>query len=232
MSDFAHVEDLEASWQAMLKEEFDKDYMSALRLFLRAEKAAGQQVYPPTEDVFAALNTTAFTDTRVVVIGQDPYHGEGQAHGLCFSVRGQTKVPPSLRNIYKELAADIGCDVPSHGSLTAWAKQGVLLLNSVLTVRAGEAGSHQKRGWEQFTDKIIEVLNRDKNNLVFLLWGNYAQEKGRAIDTNRHLVLTSVHPSPLAANRGFFGNHHFSKTNDYLKMHKLPLINWQLPLSA
>ncbi|MFK7863956.1 MAG: uracil-DNA glycosylase [Pseudohongiellaceae bacterium] len=223
---------LEPSWHAVLGDEFEKDYMVALSEFLRLERARGETLYPPSNEIFAALNTTPLSATRVVILGQDPYHGEGQAHGLCFSVKSGIKIPPSLRNIYKELAADMGCPTPSHGTLNAWAKQGVLLLNSVLTVRSGEASSHKDSGWEHFTDKIVEILNKEKTNLVFLLWGNYAQKKGNSIDRKKHLVLTAAHPSPLSASRGFFGNHHFSTTNAYLEKHKLKPIDWQLPIFA
>lgn len=223
---------MEPSWKAALGEEFAKEYMLSLRAFLLAEKRAGYEVLPPSEEIFAALNATPLAKTRIVILGQDPYHGLGQAHGLCFSVRSGVRVPPSLRNIYKELVGDLNFTVPDHGNLMSWAEQGVLLLNSVLTVRAGEAASHQKQGWEQFTDKVIDILNNEKQHLVFLLWGSYAQKKGAKIDSDKHLVLSSVHPSPLAASRGFFGNHHFSKANTYLQKNNLSPINWQLPLTA
>lgn len=219
---------LEDTWKQVLEEEFAKDYMVSLRQFLLSEKTAGHIVYPPGEEVFAALNTTPFSQAKVVILGQDPYHGEGQAHGLCFSVRPGTDIPPSLRNIYKELHSDTGFTHPGHGYLLEWAKQGVLLLNSVLTVQASKAASHQGKGWERFTDRIVELLNQEKQNLVFLLWGSYAQKKGAMIDRNRHLVLSSPHPSPLSASRGFFGNQHFSKTNNYLQQHGSEPIAWQL----
>lgn len=217
---------LHESWKKYLLAEFSQPYMLALRQFLLAEKLAGKQVYPAGENIFAALNATPFDTVKVVIIGQDPYHGPGQAHGLCFSVQPGVDIPPSLRNIYKEIALDIGSPVSGDGCLSVWAEQGVLLLNSVLTVRAGHAASHQGKGWELFTDKIISLLNEKKENLVFLLWGSYAQRKGAIIDRNKHLVLESVHPSPLSASRGFFGNHHFSRTNTYLSEHGSSAINW------
>ena len=221
--------ELEASWLSLLRDEFDKHYMRQLRVFLREEKQNGRQVFPPGSDMFNALNSTPFDDVKVVILGQDPYHGEGQAHGLCFSVKPGVPVPPSLRNIYRELETDVGFDPPGHGFLQAWAQQGVLLLNSVLTVRANQAGSHQGKGWERFTDRIMALLSQNKEALVFLLWGSYAQKKGAMVDRNRHLVLQSVHPSPLSASRGFFGNGHFSQANNYLQSHGKPTVNWQLP---
>ena len=221
--------ELEASWLSLLRDEFDKHYMHQLRVFLREEKQNGRQVFPPGSDMFNALNSTPFDDVKVVILGQDPYHGEGQAHGLCFSVKPGVPVPPSLRNIYRELETDVGFDPPGHGFLQAWAQQGVLLLNSVLTVRANQAGSHQGKGWESFTDRIVALLSQNKEALVFLLWGSYAQKKGAMVDRNRHLVLQSVHPSPLSASRGFFGNGHFSQANNYLQSHGKPTVNWQLP---
>ncbi len=221
--------ELEASWLKLLREEFDSDYMRQLRVFLREEKQSGRQVYPSGSDMFNALNSTPFDDVKIVILGQDPYHGEGQAHGLCFSVKPGVPVPPSLRNIYRELETDMGFDPPGHGFLQAWAQQGVLLLNSVLTVRANQAGSHQGKGWERFTDRIVALLSQHKEALVFLLWGSYAQKKGAIVDRNRHLVLQSVHPSPLSAGRGFFGNRHFSQANTYLQSHGKPAVNWQLP---
>lgn len=203
--------------------------MASLRVFLREQKAQGKRIYPPGPEIFAALNATPFDRVKVVILGQDPYHGPGQAHGLCFSVRRGVRVPPSLRNIYKELSADVGCVAPSHGCLDAWAEQGVLLLNSVLTVEASLAGSHQGKGWERFTDSVISRLNEGATSIVFILWGSYAQKKGAMIDRQRHLVLESPHPSPLSASRGFFGNHHFSRSNDYLQANNRTAINWQLP---
>ncbi|HBX35792.1 MAG TPA: uracil-DNA glycosylase [Pseudohongiella sp.] len=219
---------LEPSWKAELADEFGKPYMQSLRQFLLQEKQQGQQIFPPGNQIFNALNTTPFEKVRVVILGQDPYHGPGQAHGLCFSVQQGVAVPPSLQNIYKELHADLGLPVPSHGNLMQWAQQGVLLLNAVLTVRAGQANSHQGKGWEGFTDRIVELLNERREHLVFMLWGSYAQRKGAMIDRKRHLVLTSPHPSPLSAHRGFLGNRHFSKANQYLQQQQLASIDWQI----
>ena len=220
---------LEPSWRNALGNEFDAEYMQLLRQFLLAEKLAGKRIYPPGNEIFNALNATPFNDTKVVILGQDPYHGDGQAHGLCFSVKSGVRVPPSLQNIYKELQADTGFEPPQHGCLVHWAGQGVLLLNAVLTVEAGRAASHQGRGWEKFTDRVIEILDREKDGLVFILWGSYAQKKGSMIDRGKHLVLESPHPSPLSASRGFFGNHHFSRTNEYLLSRGKQPIQWQLP---
>ncbi|MEL0027535.1 MAG: uracil-DNA glycosylase [Perlucidibaca sp.] len=221
---------LDPDWLAALNEEFAQPYMQSLRDFLREEKQAGLTVYPPGGEIFAALNATPLPRVRVVILGQDPYHGPGQAHGLCFSVRKGQRPPPSLQNIFTELRRDIGLPTPSHGELTAWAGQGVLLLNSVLTVRAGEAASHQGRGWERFTDRVISVLNEQREGLVFLLWGGYAQRKGRIIDSRRHHVLTAAHPSPLAANRGgWFGCRHFSQANAWLASRGEAPIDWSLP---
>lgn len=220
---------LEDSWKRELAPEFSAEYMSELRKFLLQQKMAGKRVFPPGEEIFSALNYTSLEKTRVVILGQDPYHGPGQAHGLCFSVKPGVAIPPSLLNIYKELQADLGIRPPSHGCLSSWAKQGVLLLNAVLTVEAHKAASHQGKGWERFTDSIINVLNTQKQGLVFLLWGSYAQKKGAMIDRQKHLVLQSPHPSPLSASRGFFGNKHFSKTNAYLEEQGFKAIDWQLP---
>ena len=219
---------LDDSWKQYLLPEFELDYMRELRGFLRAEKAAGKTIFPEGKNIFNALNATAFDKVKVVILGQDPYHGPGQAHGLCFSVQDGIAIPPSLRNIYKELAQDIGITPATSGNLQAWAEQGVLLLNAVLTVESGLAASHQKKGWERFTDSIVSLLNDKRDNLVFLLWGSYAQRKGEMIDRSRHLVLESVHPSPLSASRGFFGNHHFSKTNAYLIEHHKTPIDWRV----
>ena len=219
---------LDSSWRERLKSDFTSDYMVELREFLREQKALGKTIYPAGDEIFAALKATAFEAVRVVILGQDPYHGPGQAHGLCFSVRKGVRVPPSLQNIYKELVADVGFVPPDHGCLSEWAEQGVLLLNSVLTVEAGLAASHQGRGWETFTDSIVNHLNVDATGIVFILWGSYAQKKGAMIDRDRHLVLESVHPSPLSASRGFFGNHHFSKSNEYLLAQNKAAIDWQL----
>lgn len=218
---------LPTCWQAHLSVEFDQPYMQQLQLFLEAEREAGEQIYPPNQLRFAAFQATLFADVRVVIIGQDPYHGDGQAQGLSFSVpEGQT-LPPSLRNIFREISSDLNVSAPDSGDLSRWAEQGVLLLNSVLTVRAGEAASHQKQGWEKFTDAAISALNDQREGIVFLLWGAYAQRKGRLIDRQRHHVLTAAHPSPLAANRGgWFGCRHFSQTNTFLRAHKSSAIHW------
>ncbi len=220
---------LEASWLQRLEDQFALPYMQQLKAFLRAEKSAGKLIYPPSSQWFNALDSTPFDKVRVVILGQDPYHGPNQAHGLCFSVAKGVDIPPSLRNIYKELESDLGIMPAGHGNLQSWADQGVLLLNATLSVQAGAAGSHQNRGWEQFTDRIVELLNRDRKNLVFILWGSYAQKKGAAIDSSRHLVIKSPHPSPLSAHRGFFGSRPFSQTNAYLKKNGLSPIDWQIP---
>lgn len=219
---------LAESWQPLLSEEFSKPYMRDLEDFLRAEKAAGKTIYPAEENIFHALEATPVDDVKVVIIGQDPYHGPGQAHGLSFSVQPGVDVPPSLRNMYKELEQDLGVKHPGHGYLEGWAKQGVLLLNAVLTVEASKAGAHQNKGWEKFTDRIIDELNRHHEGLVFILWGGYAQKKGAGIDKVRHLMLEGPHPSPLSAYRGFFGCGHFSKANAYLETQGKTPINWQL----
>ena len=216
------------SWLDKLEPEFNQPYMKALFEFLDHERAQAKTIYPAEENVFSALALTALQSVRVVILGQDPYHGCGQAHGLSFSVPPGEKVPPSLKNIYKELNDDVGFTIPTHGNLTSWANQGVLLLNSVLTVREGEAGSHQGKGWEQFTDKIIQVVNELSHNVVFLLWGAYAQKKAAEVDGRRHLVLHSAHPSPLSAYRGFLGCAHFSQTNRYLEDAGLTPIDWQV----
>ena len=224
---------LPACWQAQLGEQFQLPYMQQLRAFLVAERAAGQRVYPPSQHCFAAFHATAFADVRVVILGQDPYHGDGQAQGLSFSVPAGLALPPSLRNIFREISSDLGVPAARHGDLSAWAAQGVLLLNSVLTVRAGEAASHQKQGWEQFTDAVISALNEQRHGIVFLLWGGYAQRKGRLIDRQRHHVLTAAHPSPLAANRGgWFGCRHFSQTNAILQAQQTPAISWATNLES
>ena len=223
---------LHASWQAVIGDEFNKPYMQALRAFLSQEKAAGKMIYPPSPLIFNAFNHTPFDAVRVVIIGQDPYHGDGQAHGLSFSVPQGVALPPSLQNIFKEISADLnikmGTKINQSGDLTPWADQGVLLLNATLTVEQAKAGSHQNKGWEQFTDAAIAALNAQRENLVFVLWGSYAQKKGAFIDEKKHLVLKSVHPSPLSAHRGFFGNHQFSSINQYLTQHGQPAIDWQL----
>jgi len=218
---------LEKGWSKHLKGEFDKPYMIELREFLGKEYSKGKVIYPEKDNIFAALNLTPLGKVKVVIIGQDPYHGEGQAHGLCFSVRTGVRVPPSLLNIYKELNRDLGLNIPTHGSLVDWAKQGVLLLNATLTVEKGKAGSHQGIGWETFTDKVVDILNKEKENLIFVLWGSYAQKKGESIDGKKHLVLKSTHPSPFSAYRGFLGCGHFSKINKKLKDLGSSEINWQ-----
>jgi uracil-DNA glycosylase len=219
---------LEASWKQLLQAQFELPYMHELSNFLRQQKQAGKQIFPAGGDIFNALNSTPVDKVKLVILGQDPYHGDGQAHGLCFSVRPGTPIPPSLKNIYKELRNDLGI-IPAHsGCLQSWAAQGVLLLNAVLTVEAGQAGSHQGRGWELFTDSVVTLLNARREHLVFLLWGSYAQRKGAMIDRERHLVLESPHPSPLSASRGFFGNQHFSRANAYLLQHGMTAIDWQV----
>ncbi|WP_100405791.1 uracil-DNA glycosylase [Bacillus solitudinis] len=214
-------------WNDYLKEEFEKPYYQDLHHFLKQEYATAT-VYPPMDQIFNALQYTSYQQTKVVIIGQDPYHGPGQAHGLSFSVKPGVRVPPSLKNIFKELKNDIGCEIPSHGSLVPWAKQGVLMLNTVLTVRAGEAASHKGKGWEQFTDKVIEVLNERKQPVIFLLWGRHAQAKVDLI-TGNHYLLKAPHPSPFSANRGFFGSGPFSRVNRILKENGEFPINWELP---
>ncbi|MEI8203950.1 MAG: uracil-DNA glycosylase [Bacteroidota bacterium] len=218
---------IENSWKIELQTEFSSSYFQALKEFLVSEKKT-QQIFPPGSQIFNAFNFTPFDDVKVVLLGQDPYHGPGQAHGLCFSVPDGIAKPPSLINIFKEIQSDLNLPIPSSGNLTQWAKQGVLLLNATLTVRANQAGSHQRKGWENFSDAAIKKLSDKKEHLVFLLWGNYAIEKEKIIDTSKHLVLKAVHPSPLSAMRGFFGCKHFSKTNEYLKKHGLDEINWSL----
>ena len=220
---------LEPGWKQHLAGEFEQDYMARLRAFLAAEKQAGKTVFPPGPDIFNAFNLTPFDKVKVVILGQDPYHGPDQAHGLCFSVQRGVKTPPSLVNIYKEIHRDLGIEIPPHGNLTHWAEQGVLLLNAVLTVEAGQAASHQKKGWEQFTDQAIEHLNREREGLVFLLWGSHAQKKGKLIDRNKHCVLTAPHPSPLSAHRGFLGCGHFSRANQYLLQQGKTAIDWSVP---
>ncbi|OTG86092.1 uracil-DNA glycosylase [Acinetobacter sp. ANC 4558] len=220
---------LDASWKYGLSDFLLSQQMDELKAFLVQEKQADKVVYPPNSLIFNAFNITPLSQVKVVIIGQDPYHGPNQAHGLSFSVQRGVAVPPSLRNIFHELQSDLGISVSKHGDLTTWAEQGVLLLNSVLTVEAGQPTSHQKRGWEDFTNCVIDVLNEQRENIVFILWGAYAQRKGQRIDLNKHLVLKAAHPSPLAANRGgFFGCKVFSKTNNYLKQHGIEPINWQL----
>jgi len=220
---------LHESWKAPLLPEFQSDYMQALRAFLVAEKAKGKRIFPKGNEWFRALDLTPLDAVRVVILGQDPYHGEGQAHGLCFSVRPGVRPPPSLGNIYKELKSDLGLDPPRHGFLEHWAQQGALLLNSVLTVEMAQAASHQGKGWERFTDAIIRLVNDRPDPVVFLLWGAYAQKKAAFVDASRHLVLKAAHPSPLSAHNGFLGCRHFSQTNAFLASKGLPPIDWALP---
>lgn len=216
---------IEESWKEVLKDEFEKPYFKILTDFVRKEYQT-QTVYPPAKLIFNAFDLCPFDKVKVVIIGQDPYHGPGQAHGLCFSVNDGIDVPPSLVNIYKEIKEDLGIEPPASGNLERWAKQGVLLLNATLTVRARTAGSHQNKGWEEFTDRAIKELSEKRKDVVFMLWGSYAQKKGAIIDTKKHCVLTSVHPSPLSAYRGFLGCKHFSKANEYLKSKGLTEICW------
>lgn len=217
---------IDPSWLSYIGAEFDRPYMAHLKTFLESERANGNAVYPREDHVFNALNHTKFDDVRVVILGQDPYHGEGQAHGLSFSVPDGVKIPPSLRNMYKELERDFGVTPPTHGNLTRWAEQGVLLLNATLTVQADKAGSHQNKGWEDFTDAVIRAVNDGRDHVAFLLWGAYAQKKGAFIDRTRHLVLTAPHPSPLSAHRGFIGCGHFRAANDYLAEQGRAVVQW------
>ena len=219
---------LHPSWLAVIGDELEKPYMQALRHFLKEEKSAGKVIFPPSPLIFNAFNHTPFEQVRVVIIGQDPYHGDSQAHGLSFSVPKGVALPPSLLNIYKEIAADLNINMSRNGDLTPWAEQGVLLLNATLTVEQAKAGAHQGKGWEAFTDAAIAALNGHRNGLIFVLWGSYAQKKGAFIDESKHLVLKSVHPSPLSAHRGFFGNRQFSSINQYLIQQGQAPINWQL----
>lgn len=219
---------LDPSWMNQIGDQLDQPYMQELRAFLKNEKAAGKVIYPPGPMIFNAFNHTPFEQVKVIIIGQDPYHGDGQAQGLSFSVPNGMRLPPSLLNIFKEIEQDLGIRMSGNGDLTPWAQQGVLLLNATLTVEQAKAGSHQNRGWEQFTDAAIEALNAHRSGLVFVLWGSYAQKKGRIIDTSRHLVLKSPHPSPLSAHRGFFGQHQFSSINQYLIQAGQTPIEWSL----
>jgi len=219
-------------WSEHLGDEFRQPYMQALADFLANEEEAGKTLFPARHHCFNALNSTPLSKVSVVILGQDPYHGPGQAHGLCFSVRPDVPPPPSLVNIFKELRTDLGIEPPDHGCLQPWAEGGVLLLNSVLTVTQGDAGAHQGKGWETFTDKVIETVNRERSGVVFLLWGGYARKKGRHIDRSRHLVLEGPHPSPLSAYRGFFGCRHFSQANQWLQQKGQPSIDWTLPSKA
>ena len=216
---------LEESWKEILVEEFEKPYFHQLTEFVRSEYLHNK-IYPPAKEIFNAFEKCPFGETKVVIIGQDPYHGEGQAHGLCFSVREGVRTPPSLVNIFKELNADLELPMPSNGNLERWASQGVLLLNATLTVKAASPGSHQNKGWEDFTDAVINLLNSESQKLVFILWGAYAQRKGEIIDRSKHMVIESAHPSPFAAYRGFFGSRPFSKTNEYFELVGKSKINW------
>jgi uracil-DNA glycosylase len=219
---------IEESWKAVLKDEFSKPYFQQIPLHLKTERAQGKTIYPPGSLIFNAFNTTPFSAIKAVILGQDPYHGYGQAHGLCFSVPYGVAPPPSLLNIFKELKEDIGLEIPQHGNLTYWAEQGVFLLNASLTVRAGEPMSHSKIGWAQFTDTVIKKISEQKEHVVFLLWGKFAQEKRLLIDETKHCVLRAVHPSPLSAHAGFFGCKHFSKTNEYLMSKGIDPVDWKL----
>jgi len=218
---------IENSWKQILYNELNAKYFLNLKEFLRTEKML-HTIYPPGQLIFNAFNSTPFDKVKIVILGQDPYHGQGQAHGLCFSVPEGITPPPSLKNIFKELNSDLGINIPNHGNLIKWAEQGVLLLNATLTVRANLAGSHQKKGWETFTDACISLISSQKSNVVFLLWGNYAKAKKPLIDESKHLILEAAHPSPLSAYNGFYGCKHFSKTNQFLKNKNIPEINWQI----
>lgn len=219
---------IEPGWKEVLKEEFSKTYFKNIVLHLKTEKSQGKTIYPPGSYIFNAFNTTVFDNVKVVILGQDPYHGAGQAHGLCFSVQNGVAPPPSLINIFKELQEDIGLQIPNHGNLIHWAQQGVFLLNASLTVRAGEPMSHAKIGWAEFTDTVIRKISQQKKHVVFILWGKFAQEKRVLIDETKHLILKSAHPSPLSAYAGFFGCRHFSKANEYLMKHGIDAVDWQL----
>lgn len=223
---------LEESWKTALAGEFSSPYMAGLKTFLKSEIGAGKSVFPRGPEYFAALDLTPLDKVKVVILGQDPYHGDGQAHGLCFSVRPGVRIPPSLKNVYKELETDLGMPQPNHGHLESWARQGVLLLNSVLTVERGLAASHRDRGWEHFTDAVIGHVNALEHPVVFLLWGSHAQKKAGFVDASRHLVLKAPHPSPLSAHTGFFGCRHFSKANAFLEKHGMEPIDWRLPESV
>lgn len=229
MSDGDRDIKLDPSWKARIGDWFGREDMQSLSRFLRERKAAGARIFPPGSQIFSAFDATPFEQVKVVVLGQDPYHGYGQAHGLCFSVQPGVPVPPSLDNIFKEIQRDLGIARPDHGCLLPWARRGVLLLNAVLTVEEGRAGAHQGKGWEGFTDHVVDVLNREREGLVFLLWGSYAQAKGKVIDPRRHRVLKAPHPSPLSAHRGFIGCGHFSAANEYLARQGQAPIDWTLP---
>lgn len=222
---------LTGTWLQLLSDEFEQAYFKSLCTFVAAEEQAGKTIYPPSSEIFNALNYTSFESVKVVIIGQDPYHGSNQAHGFSFSVQAGINLPPSLKNIYKELNADVCMAIPEHGCLTSWADQGVLLLNAVLTVEQANAGAHQGKGWEIFTDRIVQLLNEQRQGIVFLLWGSYAQKKGKLIDRAKHCVIAAPHPSPLSAYRGFFGSQVFSKTNTYLVATGQKAINWDSVLS-
>jgi len=219
---------IEDGWKQVLQDEFTKPYFASIKTFLKQEKAAGKVIYPPGQLIFNAFNLTPFDKVKVVILGQDPYHGPGQAHGLCFSVQKGVKPPPSLVNIYKEMRTDLGLEPPTHGCLQHWAEQGVFLLNAMLTVEKDLPASHQKIGWQNFTDAAIKALSNNRINLVFILWGAYAQQKIELIDQTKHLIIKSPHPSPFSADKGFFGSKPFSKTNNWLEQHHLEKINWQL----
>lgn len=220
---------LEESWLSKLQQQFDLPYMHKLKEFLLTRRRPHAVIYPPGRLIFNAFNSTPFEKVRVVILGQDPYHGPGQAHGLCFSVLPGVRTPPSLANIYREIQSDVGIARPDHGNLQSWADQGVLLLNAVLTVESGQAGSHQGKGWETFTDSVVQALTDGREGLVFMLWGSYAQKKGAVIDRRKHLVLKAPHPSPLSAHRGFLGCRHFSLANEYLAQHQQEPIDWSVP---
>lgn len=219
---------IEESWLRVLNDQFNDPYFSELKRFV-VEERSKFQVYPPAKQIFRAFDLTPLDKVKVVILGQDPYHGPGQAHGLSFSVERGIQIPPSLRNIYKELNADLGISIPANGDLSVWAEQGVLLLNATLTVRYKSPASHQKKGWERFTDAAIEAVSRNRENVVFLLWGSYARAKRKLIDTNKHLILESTHPSPLSAHAGFLGSRHFSKANAYLETHHITPVDWSIP---
>jgi len=221
---------LHESWLQRLNAQFEAEYMQELRSYLQTRKEHQAIIYPPGAQIFNALNSTPFDKVRVVILGQDPYHGPGQAHGLCFSVQPGVRVPPSLANIYREIEADLGIPIPGHGCLQSWASQGVLLLNSVLTVERGQAASHQGKGWETFTDSVVQLLSDKRQGLVFMLWGTYAMKKGEVIDRRKHLVLKAPHPSPLSAHRGFLGCRHFSAANEYLQQNQQLPIDWSVPV--